>query len=213
MRVVTDLAKLQRMGLRQVWGIQRRLQRCGVIWSKDRERVVALCLIDAQNAWSLFVRHFFISCLLGGRLVSGVRATTGISGITTTEAAMRFSVSVAYPQRQRKKKLGPLDEPRWHLPSVLLSLASSAGLSNHAQIVTALAVPGRAFDDLPRARNFFAHRSRRTASALTSVAAKYHLGAHVRPGELPCNAYLNMPYSIAYAWVTQLKATMGLLPQ
>ena len=126
---------------------------------------------------------------------------------------MRFAISVAYPKKPPKKKLGPLDEPRWHLPSVLLKLVSSARLSNHAQIVSALAVPGRAFEDLPRARNFFAHRSHRTAKELISIAAKYQLGGQVRPGELPCSPYLNRPYSIAYAWVTQVKATMGLLPQ
>ena len=48
---------------------------------------------------------------------------------------------------------------------------------------------------------------------LTSIAAKYHLGPRVRAGELPCRAYPNRPYSIAYAWVTQLKVTMGLLAQ
>ena len=126
---------------------------------------------------------------------------------------MRFAIGVAYPKKAPKKKLGPLDEPRWHVPSVFLNLVASAGLSNHAQIVSALAVPGRAFDDLPRARNFFAHRSHRTAKELTSIAGKYHLGGGVRAGELPCAAYPNRPYSIAYAWVTQVKATMGLLAQ
>ena len=213
MRIVTDLAHLQRAGLRQLSGIQHRLQQCGLTWSKDRERVVALCLIDAQSAWSLFVRQFFISCLLGGRLVSGVRPTASTSSVTTSDAAIRYAISVAYPKRRLRTKPRPLDEPRWHLPSVLLQLASSARLSNRAQIVSALAIPGRAFDDLPRARNFFAHRSQRTAKELMSIAAKYHLGAHVRPGELPCNAYLNRRYSIAYAWVTQVKATIRLLPQ
>ena len=213
MRVVTDLARLQGAGLRQVSGLQYRLKRCGLTWSKESERVVALCLIDAQSTWSLFVRQFLLSCLLGGRLLSGVRPTTSTSGITTPDAAILFAIKAISPEKQLKKKPGPFDEPRWHLPWVLPRLASSAGLSNYTQIVSALAIPGRAFDDLPKARNFFAHRSQNTANDLRAIATKYHLARSVKPGELPCNAYPNRPYSIAYAWVTQIKATIRLLPQ
>ena len=213
MRVVTDLARLQSVGLRQLSGIQYRLQQCGWTWSKDGERVVALCLIDAQSTWSLFVRHFFLSCLLGGRLVSGVRPTTSTSGISTPDAAILFAIREIYPKKPPKKKPGPLEEPPWHLPWVLPRLASSAGLSNQTQILRALAVPGRAFEDLPKARNFFAHRSQTTAKQVRSIATNYHLARSVKPGELPCNAYRSRPYSIAYAWVTQIKATIRLLPQ
>lgn len=213
MRVVTDIARLQGVGLRQVSGIQYRLQQCGVTWSKDNERVVALCLIDAHNTWSFFVRHFFLSCLLGGRLVSGVRPTTSTSGISTPDAAIQFAIKVVSPKKRPRQKPGPGDEPRWHLPAILLKLAEGADLSNHTQIVNALAVPGRAFEDLPLARNFFAHRSQRTAKGVRAIATKYRLARSVRPGELPCNAYLNRPYSIAYAWVTQIKAAIRLLPQ
>ena len=213
MRVVGDLARLQGVGIRQLSGIQYRLRQCGPAWSKDRERIVALCLIDAQSTWSLFVRHFFLSCVLGGRLVSGVRPTMSATNISTPESAILFAIKTIYPRKQPKKKPGPLDEPPWHLPWVLPRLAASAGLSNQSQILKALAVPGRALDDLPKARNFFAHRSQRTAKEVRAMARNYRLPGSMKPGELPCSAYPNRPYSIAYAWVAQIRATIRLLPQ
>src|SRR5262249_571576 len=105
----------------------------------------------------------------------------------------------------------PLDEPRWHMALTLPRLAQLARLSNEPDVLAAFAVPGPALDDLPKARNFYAHRSHHTADILKTLAPKYGLAPTVRAGEIPAQPQPLKPGSIAVNWVAQIAAMVKLL--
>ena len=212
MNASNDLDKVVRAALHQLSAIEARLAKAG-LGPKDAERNVALCLLDTQSAWSLFVRSFFISCYFGAkRGGGGYVATTRPAPHTPADAIRWASLHLNPTLATRRRPIGPLDEPRWHMPWVLPRLAQDAGFSNLPQIHVAFAVRGPAFDDLPKARNFYAHRSHHTADALKVLAPKYGLPANIRAGEIPGHPHAARPGSIAEYWVAQIIATVRLLP-
>lgn len=213
MHAATDLRHLQKAAIRQLANIQARLVAGSRLSVKEAERVAALCLIDAQSTWSLFVRSFFVSCTLGARRVGGGRTSTSVPGIKTAADAIKFATFAIKPSVKTKKgSIGPLDEPPWHLGWVLPRLARDAGLSNTAQVVAAYSIPGRALEDLPKARNFFAHRSHKTADVLRALAPQYGLPGSIRAGALPVQLHPKRQGMIASGWVAELSAMVKLLP-
>lgn len=213
MHITTDLEKLQTAALRRLDQTRARLIACPIPPDPTAERVIALCVIEAQATWSLFVRYFFLSCALGARRVGGGRVSSTLSGLRTEQDAVAFAVATTRPRAVMKKRPGPLDEPPWHKDLTLRTLALAAGLSNQPQIAAALAVQGRGIEDLPRARNFYAHRSRRTAVGLRDLARHYGLPAPARVGAFPGIGHPERPCSIAAAWVGELRAVVNLLPR
>ena len=212
MNASDDLDKVVRSALHQLSAIEARLARTGLS-PKEAERNVGLCLIDTQSAWSLFVRSFFISCYFGAKRGGGGRVTTTrpaphMPADSIRWASLRLNPTLA----TRRRPIGPLDEPRWHMPWVLPRLAQDAGFSNLPQVHVAFAVPGHALDDLPKARIFYAHRSHHTAISLKSLIPKYGLPANIRAGEIPGHPHPARPGSVAEYWVAQIIAMVRLLP-
>jgi hypothetical protein len=206
MRAVTDLARLEHAATKRLAILEARLRKCHMPPTSADERDIALCVIDAQSTWSQFVRHFFVSCVLGARRISGSRTTVTVGGLHTPDDVIKFAVHAIKPSKKTKKALGPLDEPPWHKGWVLLRLAPLVGLSNGVQVVSAFSIPARALDDLTIARNFFAHRSRGTAAELQALAPRYGLASSTRAGVLPGYPDPKRPYSIAAGWLAELRA-------
>ena len=206
-----DLDKVVRAALKQLLGIEARLATPGLA-AKAAERNVALCLLDAQSTWSLFVRSFFISCFIGAKRGGGSRVTITAPGPRTPTDAIRWAAVTNDPRLAHRARIGPLDEPRWHLGNTLLRLAQSGGFSNEPQIQIAFSVPGPAFDDLPKVRNFYAHRSQHTAKTAKTLLKKYGLPATLRAGEIAGHPHVTRPGSIAEYWVAQIISTVRLLP-
>ncbi len=208
MRAVTDLARLEHAARRRLGRLEALLVKCQMPPASGQERDIALCLIEAQSTWSQFVRHFFVSCVLGARRIGGTRTGVTVAGLHTTEDVIKWASAVIKPATKGKKALGPLDEPPWHLGWVLPRLAQKVGLSNEPQIISGFAIPARALDDLPIARNFFAHRSHVTAADLQAIAPRYGLTGSIRAGVLPGYPDPRRPYSIAAGWVAELRAVV-----
>jgi hypothetical protein len=212
MRHAEDLDKVVRSALKQFRFIEKRLAVASLA-PKAQERNVALCLLDAQSAWSLFVREFFASCFIGAKRNGGGRVTTTAPGPHTPAEAIRWATVTMNPKVAGKRHLGPLDEPRWHKPLTLPRLAQFAKLSNEPEILAAFAVRGPALDDLPKARNFYAHRSEETARKLEAIAANYSVAAAIRAGAIPAQPHPKIPGMIAETWVQQIIAMVKLLPK
>lgn len=208
MRVCRRLSSLQRPVLRRLVRIQARLAAQGAPPTGDEERELMLSLIEAQNTWAVFVRYFFLSCMLGAKTISGSRVTHVVPGINSEADALDFAKRTVPGATAG----GPLSEPPWHTSFVLLRLCGAAGLSNASQIQTAWSVAGNALEHLPKARNFYAHRSRETARKLGAVRAVYGVGMSVRPGQLPGQRHPSSSGSIALAWVEELVNRVRLLP-
>ena len=211
MNCANDLDKVVRAALRQLLAIEAQLTKTGLD-PKATERNIALCLIDAQSIWSLFTRSFFVSCFIGASRAGGGRVTTTALAPHTPADAIRWASVTMDPRLASRSRIGPLDEPRWHLALTLPRLAQRAGFSNEAQILAAFAVPGPVFADLPKARNFYAHRSHRTANTLKTLVTSYRLPANIRAGEIPGRQHPTRAGTIAQSWLAQIVSTVRLLP-
>lgn len=212
MNCANDLEKVAQAALNQFARIEKRLAVAGLD-RKTTERNVALCLLDAHGAWSLFVRSFFISCFIGATRGAGGRVTATVLGPRTPADAIRWATVTVKPRLAGKSILGPLDEPAWHMEHTLLRLAQTAGFSNLPDILAASAVPGPGITHLRTARNFFAHRGRHTALALRAIGPTYRVPATVRPGEIPGQPHHALPGSIAENWLAHIIAVVRLLPR
>ena len=206
MHTVGNLAQLERAATRRLANIEARLLRYDIPPTSEQERGVALCLIDAQSTWSQFARFFFVSSVLGARRGGGAYTTVTVGGLHTAEDAITFAILTFSPKRKKRSKFRPLDEPPWHKGSILPRLAQAVGLSNQAQVNLAFSIQARALEDLPIARNFFAHRSRDTAALLEAIAPRYGLPDSTRAGALPGHLDPRRPHSIAAGWVAELRA-------
>ncbi|MDP1570826.1 MAG: hypothetical protein Q8L86_12580 [Vicinamibacterales bacterium] len=207
-----DLDKVVRAALHQLTAIEARLTTPGLA-AKAAERNVALCLIDAQSTWGLFFRAFFISSFIGAKRGGGGRVTITAPGSRSPTDAIRWAAVANNARLAGQARIAPLDEPRWHQPNTLLRLAQRAGFSNAPQIQVAFGVPGRAFEDLPKARNFYAHRSHHTANQVKALIGRYGLPAKIRAGEIAGHPHMTRPGSIAEYWLAQVIATIRLMPQ
>lgn len=209
MRPRLCLAALQRPAMRRMAGIRSRLAAHSIPPSPSEARELALCVIEAQNTWAMFVRYFYVSCMLGARTISGARVTQTVGGVNSEADAIAFAKSVVKGLTED----GPLSEPQWHTSTTLLPIASSAGLSNEQQIRVAYSVVGRALNDLPKARNFFAHRSQGTALVLVGLQKRYGLSKDTKPGLIPAQRHPTEQHTIAHAWVEELIHRVRLLPE
>lgn len=209
MRPRRNLGILGRRALRRLRTVYARLDDHTIPPSAAQERDLALCLIDAQNIWAGFVRHFFISCLFGATTATGARVRNGIGAFASEGAAVDYAKTVVKGLTED----GPLSEPQWHQSSVLTKLAAAASLSNAQQIGVAYSVVGRALEDLPKARNFYAHRSRHSAKVLIGLRTSYEIPSAVRPALIPAQRHPKVPHTIAREWVAELIRRIALMPQ
>ena len=208
MRPRLHLGALQRPAMRRLLGIRARLAAHAIPPSLSEARELALCVIEAQNAWAMYMRYFFVSCMLGAKTVHGARITQAVGEIASELEAITYAKTIV----PGSMPTGPMSEPQWHSSKTMLTLADKAQLSNLTQIQVAYSVVGRALDDLPKARNFFAHRSMHSAMVLGGVRKRYGLPKTVRPGLIPAQRHPTEPHTIAHAWVEELIRRMKLLP-
>lgn len=208
MRPRLHLGALQRPAMRKLLGIRDKLGGHAIPPSRVEAREMALCIIEAQNTWGMFVRFFFVSCMLGAKTLGGARVKQSVGPMASEADAVAFARRIL----PGPLATGPLSEPQWHSGKVLLRLAAAARLSNESQIQVAYSVVGRALEDLPKARNFFAHRSKHSARILEALRSQYALPKGTRPGLIPAQRHPSEPYSIARAWCEELIHRMRLLP-
>src|SRR5438105_3403723 len=123
----------------------------------DRDVTVAYVAIEALNAWALFSRSFYLSCVLG--------AKTGRRKVVSVSSAMTDPLGAAithYMRTARPNAAGVWhrrDEPAWHDPNVLMKVCDNLGCSIQTEIEQAFSLSQNVFIDLPVLRNFFAHRN------------------------------------------------------
>jgi hypothetical protein len=209
-----DLRKLVGTANRRLGQLVMRVSSCSAPPSKEDERTIALATIDLFNLWGLFARHFFISSAIGSRRVGGGHTRALVRKFLDSADVVDFSVLHLDPRRRPRRKggWGPHEEPPWFQPGVLLKLCSAARISNEAQVVLALSVKARSMEDLPVARNFFAHRSELTASGVRRMASKYTLSHSLKPAVLLGSRPPGRPDTVLASWLAEIRYVVNLLP-
>lgn len=169
----------------------------------------AALVIELLNTWSNFSRAYMISCCMGARTESGVKVASQI-GFTSEDAAIghmltRFKrTASSTPSGAWNRR----DEPAWHSPDKLIILASHARLSNEQEINNSLSSGFTVFTDLPKIRNYFAHRNRETRTIAMSLAPKYGVSALGKPSELVLHAPSGQTDTVLETWTTDIRTTM-----
>lgn len=152
------------------------------------DRVATYIAIEAMNAWTVFIREYYIAAtILKAVDSSGFRP---FAGLYNSEAdALMHAIRAADPRRHRvitRAGRPPRwhDEPVWYKPQVFTGVLRSVGFANLPAVSSALAVRSDVFLSLPTLRNFYAHRSKDTVAKLAPVVRRHSLAPNSRAGDI-----------------------------
>jgi hypothetical protein len=96
------------------------------------------------------------------------------------------------------------DEPAWHDPNILLTLANDVGASNLSDVRSAISGGFTVFSDLPVFRNFYAHRNPRSLRAAADLAPSYGIAASLRPTQILLSRPPSSPQLLIHEWFDEL---------
>ena len=208
--VLGDLEDVfQRQLLRLRWDVLLS-QRCDT--SRERERKISFAVINLQNAWTNFVRAFYLSCVFGARTKSAVRVRPS-SVFPDANAAIGFAIRLFRPHASPNTfgQWHRRDEPVWHDPATLLRLSTNLGLQNDGKIQAAFSLNLYVFSDLPVVRNFFAHRNQSTEQAAQMASQHYGIISSLRPSRMLAANPLRRPQCLMLEWLDELRITADFL--
>jgi hypothetical protein len=103
------------------------------------------------------------------------------------------------------------DEPAWHDPRTLLTLATDIGVSNVNEVQAAFSLGATYFSNLPTVRNFYAHRNDETFRKVRDKAILLGLGRNLRPCEFVCMILPSRPQNLISDWLDEIRLTIELL--
>lgn len=169
----------------------------------------AFVSIDGLNLWSEFARSYLRFALRHDETRSGVPITTGFPRGTTLEQALVQIPSVL--RRPPGATLTRLHEPAWHSRRSYLKTARLAGLSTLAQVEAALALPLRFTEDLPVARNFFAHKNSETAEKVRNLARRYSMARVKHPCDLVLGVAPGRPVVVLEDWLAEIEMVIEIM--
>jgi hypothetical protein len=204
-RRVKQLRKLRLTLKRRLSRLERRLTGVSKSNHQDRDMMVAYVAIEALNAWSLFVRSFYLSCALGATTTRQKRIkfntpTSDPLGFAINKFKKSATANIAGVWHRR-------DEPAWHDPNVLLTVCAALGCSIQTELQASFSLQQNVFNDLPVLRNFFAHRNQGTSQAARYIAPRYTLPSTLSPSELLLAVSPGAATSIMLEWLDEMNIT------
>lgn len=176
------------------------------------DRLIAYCTIEARTTWDNFCRMLFLCCVLHARDQTGARITYSAQVPSTVDDGVDFAVRVHNPNAKGVRgKWSPRNEPPWLDRNVFAKIIGQLGPSNAASIQLGLDIQSRAFADVPVFRNFFAHRSIRTAKAASRLGPKYSLPSSLHPSQIAASVPGIRPQSVLSDWLDDLKSAAVIM--
>lgn len=168
------------------------------------ERVVAsFVVVEALTLWANFARSYYLSCALGTKSPDGGRVQLGIPLLPDEQSALQFAAS-----RERNKSRG---EPIWHDFNAFGRAMNALQLADQTRLTAGLAYSPRVFTDLPPCRNFFAHRSRGTASKVKTVARRNGINPNLPASDVVCSHPSGRAQPLVVDWLDDLTAIVEIL--
>lgn len=171
--------------------------------------MVAYVAIEALNAWALFSRSFYFSCVLGAKTERGKQITLAANTSDPLGAAITCVNKWAKPNASGVWHRR--DEPAWHDPNVLMKVCGNLGCSIQSQIGEAFSLNQNVFNDLPVFRNFFAHRNGQSSQAARNIAPRYTLPTYLTPTELLLKVSPGATDSLMIEWLAEINITAEFL--
>lgn len=171
----------------------------------EREIVVSYVAIEAQNAWAMFSRSFYLSLELN--VVSERNQKIQL----TTPAADHLGEAIKrYKPHAAPNSAGVWhrrDEPTWHDPNVLIAICKDRGCSIQTQLEASFSLAQNVFNDLPVCRNFFAHRNESSSRAARNIAPRYTLPTNLTPCDLMLAVSPGSSVPVLLGWMDEMNIT------
>lgn len=222
MKPTRDLRRLQRAGQHRISLLRARAasatapNRLGA----DADVDVAHCIIELSNLWHGMSRSLYISTALRARDGAGARITVVVPTVATAQAAIGHAIRRTKPQLFQKVT-NPNhnwrwnEEPTWAKTSTLLACMDEIGASNRTVVSNAVSIQSSVFDDLPKCRNFYAHRNADTVRRLFPVFAKYGINPRLTTSQAlstPASTPLGQrPQPLLLDWIDDVRDTVDLI--
>ena len=178
----------------------------------DTEARVPFATIETLNTWRMFVRAYYLSCMLSAVTAGGTKISTG-KAVKTVNEAIGYAVS-HWKHKAKPKADGTWhrrDEPAWHDPNMVIRICRSAGFSNIADIEAAFSGQSKTFSALPTFRNYFAHRAGGSERAAQDLAPHYGISRTLRPSAILMSRPSGRPQPLLFEWIDHVLFTVEFL--
>jgi hypothetical protein len=195
--------------MRLIW-LRDKVNSLTPITSLSHDESIAYVVIESTNIWASFTRAYYLSWFMKPRTMTGQRVNCTRHFVSFQDALL-FAIRHLRSPEYKRARASRRDEPTWHDPGNLLSLAAAVGVSNIGQISSALSFGATYSSNLPTVRNFYAHRNDETFRKVQNKAALLGLGTNLRPGEFVCAALPSRPQNVISDWLDEMRLTIELL--
>jgi len=177
----------------------------------ESNRLISHVTIEVLNTWANFSRVYFLSCTVLAWRESGFRVMLSNQSIRTFSDAIDACMRRCKTSLWKKGGWSRRDEPPWHKPETLIKSCYEIGCSNYLDIQNAFSLPTKVFENLPKFRNFFAHRNYDTVGEAKLIAHQYSIPVHRHPTEILCTPAYGRPQVLILDWIDDIRLTVELL--
>ena len=198
MRAEKALPSLERRCLRRLDRLRQIVGAASPVDWRDRDRRTSFASIEALNLWHQYCRHYYLSCAFGAVNAAGNRVALVVMPFKSERTAITFAASQFKPSQLTG------DEPRWRDPASWLVAMDALCGAGFTPVAAATGVSTDAFSDLPRFRNFYAHRSRGTALRAKALATKYVLSTRLHPTDILLAQRPGAGASVLVGWLDDI---------
>src|SRR6266851_4361077 len=168
---------------------------------------IAFVVVESLNLWVSFTRSYYLSWFLNPKTISGHRVICR-RHFNLFEDALVFAIRRLRNRNYRRPHPSRLDEPSWHNPGTILTLAAEVGVSNLLQVQSAFSLGATYPASLPSARNFYAHRNEETYRKVQDRAETLGFGRSLRPCEFLCTPMPLRPQNLIADWLDEIRVTV-----
>ena len=205
-----ELRKLQRQANSRLLKLRSGVVSVGPATASENDEKLAFVVVESMNIWASFVRSYYLSWFIPAKTITG-KQITSVQKFTSFVDAIVFAI-----RRLRRPSYrgtpARRDEPPWHEPRTLLTLAADLRVSNLGQIQAAFSINASFVENLPTVRNFYAHRNQETFQRVQRRGTLLGLGL-LRPCELLSTPLPRRPQNILTDWLDEIRITIELLCQ
>ena len=177
---------------------------------RESDRIASHICIETLNLLAEFNRSYYLLALQRSQTRSGNLHSTMFPRGTSIEFALR-SINMLR-RRSAVKTLRRIDEPSWHTKSVFLKIVRLSKVSSEPQVVAAVSLRIRVLEDLPVARNFFAHRNEETAQKCCRLGGHYMLPS-THPSVMLASPLRGRPVRLLEDWIAELEIFVDTMTQ
>lgn len=210
MRIVSNFADLKSLTDRRLLRLSKLFEKTLYTKKEGLDVITTFVVIETQNTYSNFSRNYFLSCTRNPKLISGIKVSCDPS-IGSYKSALDTAMKSLRPKTFQKGNYSRFDEPQWHLPKTLCTSCQEIKCSHITQITNAFSLPVKVFDDLPKFRNFYAHRNDDTIIKPRQIASNWGIPSRQHPTDILSSIPLGRPQPLLIDYLDEMLNVIDLL--